>query len=190
MPLLCAFYLSVAQEIRLFVAAALLFGWIGDVLLLREEKQSFMLLGICSFALGHVCYIAAMLSTDRSPVQAVNILIPAALCLLWMVFVCVNLIPSAPKPLKMPGFLYALLLSGTGLSVLYRLLSTGKFAYLIAFIGGMFFLLSDTLLVKQDYGIKLKHGNFYVMLTYIIAQTLLILGLAQTGGLQIWNLQL
>lgn len=190
MPLLCALYLSAAKEPRLLVIAALVFGWLGDIFLLVKSKTIFMLLGICAFALGHVCYIAATLSSDRAALFAINVLIPIALCLFWMTFVCVKLLPSAPKSLKIPGFFYALLLSGTCLSALYRLLSTGKYAFLLAFFGGLFFLLSDTLLTGQEFRKELKHGNFYVMLTYIIAQTLLVLGLAQTGGLRIWNLPL
>ena len=65
---------------------------------------------------------------------------------------------------------------------LYLLLVTQRIPYLIAFVGGLFFMLSDTLLTGQQYRKELKHGNFYVMSTYIIAQSLLVLGLALTGG--------
>ena len=178
MPLLCAFYLSYAHDIRLLVVAALVFGWIGDVFLLVKSKTS-MLLGIIAFALGHISYITSMLSAYRTPLRPLNILIPIALCIAWIIFVCLKLLPYAPKSLKKPGLVYAFLLSCTGLSALYQFLSTGKDAFLIAFIGGLFFMLSDTLLTGQQYRKELKHGNFYVMLTYIIAQTLLVCGLAQ-----------
>lgn len=180
MPLLCALYLIAAPEWKLLVAAALVFGWIGDVFLLFKSKKIFMLLGICAFALGHVFYVGAMLSAHPAP--HILILIPIVLCAVWMTFVYKILLPYAPKSLRKPGFVYALLLSLTSLSALYLLLVTQKAAYLIAFIGGLFFMLSDTLLTGQQYRKELKHGNFYVMLTYIIAQALLILGLAQAGG--------
>ena len=180
MPLLCALYCVVAPDVRLFVVAALVFGWIGDVFLLFKNGKILMLLGVCAFAIGHIFYIGAMLSAH--PSLHVLMLIPLALCVIWMTFVYRKLLPYAPKSLKKPGLLYALLLSGTCLSALYVLLVTGKAAYLVAFVGGLFFMLSDTLLTGQEYRKELKHGNFYVMLTYIIAQTLLVLGLAQTGG--------
>lgn len=180
MPLLCVLYCVVAPDVRLFVVAALVFGWIGDVFLLFKNGKIFMLLGVCAFALGHIFYIGAMLSAH--PSLHILMLIPLALCVIWMTFVYRKLLPYAPKSLRNPGLLYALLLSGTCLSALYVLLVTGNPAYLIAFIGGLFFMLSDTLLTGQQYRKELKHGNFYVMLTYIIAQTLLVLGLAQTGG--------
>lgn len=181
MPLLCALYLVAAPNVRLLIVAALLFGWIGDIFLLFKSGKLFMLLGVVAFALGHVFYIGAMLSAYPSP--HILMLISIAICAVWMTFVYKKLLPYAPKSLKKPGFLYALLLSGTTLSALYVLLVTQSPAYLIAFIGGLFFMLSDTLLIGQQYRKELKHGNFYVMLTYILAQGLLILGLALAGGI-------
>lgn len=181
MPLLCTAYCVLAPNPRLLVIAALTFGWIGDVFLLFKNKRLFMLLGICAFALGHVFYIGAMLSDH--PALHILMLIPIALCAAWLTFVYKKLIPYAPKSLRKPGFVYALLLSLTALSALYLLLVSEKAAYLIAFVGGLFFMLSDTLLCGQQYRKELKHGNFYVMLTYIIAQSLLVTGFVLTGGI-------
>ncbi|MBR2643681.1 MAG: lysoplasmalogenase [Clostridia bacterium] len=180
MPLLCAVYVFAAPQVRLLVVAALLFGWLGDLFLMFQQRTVLMLCGVCAFALGHIFYMGALLSAH--PVLNIMILIPLALCVIWMTFVVKKLIPYAPRQLKKPGFLYALLLSGTCLSALYMLLITQKLAYLIAFVGGLFFVLSDTILTGQKYRRETRHGNFYVMLTYIIAQDLLILGLALSGG--------
>ena len=180
MPLLGALYLFAAPNVKLLIVVALAFGWVGDVFLLFKGSRISMLCGICAFALGHVFYVGAMLSSHPAP--HILILVPIALCAVWLMFVYRKLLPYAPKPLRKPGFLYALLLSGTCLTALYLLLVTRQAGYLIAFIGGLFFMLSDTLLTGQQYRKELKHGNFYVMLTYIIAQGLLVLGLALTGG--------
>lgn len=180
MPLLCAVYCFAAPRIGLLVVAALLFGWLGDVFLLCSRSRLLMLCGMCAFALGHVFYIGSMLFAHPAP--HVVILIPVALCALWMTFVFKKLLPCAPKSLRKPGVVYALLLSWTGLTALYLLLTTQHTGYLIAFIGGLFFMLSDTILTGQEYRRETKHGNFYVMLTYIIAQSLLILGFVLTGG--------
>lgn len=181
MPLLGALYCVSAKEISPLVVTALAFGWLGDVFLLFKGSKLGMLLGIASFALGHVFYIGAMLSGYPSP--HVLMLVPLVLCAVWLVFVYKKLIPYAPKSLRKPGFLYALLLSWTGLSALYLLLVTQKLPYLVAFIGGLFFMLSDTILTGNQYRKELKHGNFYVMLTYILAQSLLILGFVLNGGM-------
>ena len=180
MPLLLATYVFGVQKVNLLVVCAITFGWLGDVFLLFQRNKILLLCGVCAFAIGHHFYIGAMLSAY--PTFSMLILIPLSLCILWMTFVCKKLIPYAPRVLKKPGFLYALILSGTALSALYVLLATRRIPYLIAFVGGLFFMLSDTILTGQNYRKETKHGNFYVMLTYIIAQALLILGLALTGG--------
>lgn len=180
MPLLCALYLVSAKELRLLVVLALVFGWLGDVFLLFKNGRIFMLLGICSFGLGHIFYIGAFLSAY--PSLHVLMLIPIAICAVWMTFVFKKLLPYAPKSLRKPGLLYALLLSLTGLSALYLLLLTQKLPYLVAFVGGLFFMISDTMLTGQQYRRETRHGNFYVMLTYIAAQLLLVLCFILLGG--------
>lgn len=180
MPLLCALYLACSKEFRLLVVLALVFGWLGDVFLLFKSRKIFMLLGICSFAFGHVFYVGAFLS--GYPSLHVLMLIPIALCAAWMMFVRKKLLPYAPKSLQKPGFVYALLLSLTGLSALYLLLLTQRLPYLIAFVGGLFFMVSDTILTGQQYRRETRHGNFFVMLTYIAAQLLLILCFILLGG--------
>lgn len=180
MPLLCALYIVSVPEPRLLVIGALLFGWLGDILLLFQQKQLLLFLGVCAFALGHHCYMAAMVTLQ--PVFSILILIPIVLCVFWLIFVTKKLLPYTPRPLKLPGFLYALVLSCTALSALYMLLLTKRLPFLIAFFGGTFFMLSDALLTGQHYRKELRHGSFYVMLTYLIAQGLLVLGLILLGG--------
>ena len=181
MPLLAAVYLLFAAHPHPFVAIALVCGCLGDLFLLFQKKSITMLIGMCLFALGHIFYIAAMLSTKPGFHLAI------ALCLLiavgWMMFVVRKLLPTAPKSLRKPGFFYALLLSGTCLCALYLLLTTQNLLYLISFAGGCLFMISDTILTGQKYRRETKHGNFYVMLTYILAQLLLVTGFALNGGI-------
>ena len=180
MPLLAVIYLLLAPKPHAFVVIALMLGCLGDLFLLFR-KSICMLLGMCAFALGHVFYIGAMITVKP------GLHLSALLCLLiaagWMLFVVKKLLPTAPKSLRKPGFFYALLLSGTCLFALYLLLSTQSMWYLLSFAGGCLFMISDTLLTGQKYRKETKHGNFYVMLTYILAQALLMTGFALNGGI-------
>lgn len=54
MPLLILFYLLNASVINYFLLATLAFGFLGDVFLLKHEKQSRVLAGIVSFIIGHI----------------------------------------------------------------------------------------------------------------------------------------
>ena len=180
MPLLAGVYLLYAPSPHVFVVIALICGALGDLFLLLRKSIA-MLLGMCAFALGHVFYIGAMLTTKP------GFHLAALLCILiaagWMLFVVKRLLPTAPKSLRKPGFFYALLLSGTCLFALYLLLVTQTMWYVISFAGGCLFMISDTILTGQKYRKETKHGNFYVMLTYILAQLFLVAGFALNGGI-------
>ena len=180
MPLLAVLYALFAPTPHIFVIVALICGALGDLFLLFRKSFA-MLIGMCAFALGHVFYIGAMLTAKP------GFHLSALLCLViaagWMLFVVKKLLPTAPKSLRKPGFFYALLLSGTCLMALYLLLSTQTMWYLISFVGGCLFMISDTILTGQKYRKETKHGNFYVMLTYILAQAFLVAGFALNGGI-------
>ncbi|MGW1511832.1 lysoplasmalogenase [Streptomyces sp. NPDC002394] len=159
MPLLAAYAATRGAPKPLI--AALLFGWGGDVLLLSDADWAF-LVGMGSFAAGHVCYLVLFGRGRTSP--ALGALYAAALLttvvLLW---------PDLPADLRIPVAGYSLLLT----AMAYRSSAFG----LPAGLGGALFLLSDTLIATgvADWP-QLPAPDFWVMLTYIAAQYLLTAG--------------
>ncbi|MER7913047.1 lysoplasmalogenase [Streptomyces sp. NPDC096068] len=159
MPLLAA-YAATKGAPKLLVVA-LLFGWGGDVFLLSDADWAF-LVGMGSFAAGHVCYLVLFGRRRTSP--ALGALYAAALAgtvaLLW---------PDLPAELRIPVAGYSLLLT----AMAYRASSLG----LLAGLGGALFLLSDTLIAT---GVaewpQPPAPDFWIMLTYIAAQCLLTTG--------------
>ncbi|MEU1226041.1 lysoplasmalogenase [Streptomyces sp. NPDC005828] len=159
MPLLAAY--AVSRGAPRLLTAALLLGWGGDVFLLSDADWAF-LVGMGSFAAGHVCYLVLFGRRRTSP--ALGALYAAALAgtltLLW---------PDLPADLRIPVAGYSLLLA----AMAYRSSALG----LAAGLGGALFLLSDTLIAT---GIaewpQLPAPDFWVMLTYIAAQYLLTAG--------------
>ena len=55
----------------------------------------------------------------------------------------------------------------------------GSYIFL-SLIGCLVFILSDSILVLNHFGAKFKRHDFYIMLTYLIAEFLIILGFALT----------
>ncbi|GGT63609.1 lysoplasmalogenase [Streptomyces purpureus] len=171
MPLLAA-YAATRGAPRLLIAA-LLFGWGGDVFLLSGAEWAF-LVGMGSFAAGHVCYLVLFGRGRTSP--ALGLAYGAALvgtvALLW---------PDLPAELRVPVAGYSLLLT----AMAYRASALG----ITAGAGGALFLLSDTLIATgvADWP-QLPAPDFWIMLTYIAAQVLLTngalggLGHAAAGG--------
>lgn len=169
MPLLAG-YAAVRGGPRLLIAA-LLFGWGGDVFLLADNDLAF-LLGMGSFAVGHVCYLTlfgrgrgrgrghARTRASLAAGIAYAVVLVVFLVLIW---------PDLPAELRAPLTGYSLLLT----AMAWRAGVLGRYAA----AGGALFLLSDALIAM---GIaewpRLPAPDFWVMLTYIAAQFLLALG--------------
>lgn len=180
MPSLIVLYLLAAPKPNVLIILAMVFGWIGDVFLLGRHHWN-VLGGITSFGLGHICYIAGMLSTRPGlHLTAIISVVWIALCL---ILVRHFLIPHAPKRLMIPAICYATLLSGTSATALYLSFVSFNAAYLLAAFGGLMFMLSDGLLAYNMFGKKTVLGNFFVMVTYVLAQTALAAGFILHGGI-------
>ncbi|MFG2878020.1 lysoplasmalogenase [Streptomyces sp. NPDC048337] len=159
MPLLVAYVITRGGP-RLLVAA-LLFGWGGDLALLFDAEPAF-LLGMGSFAAGHVCYLVLFGRRTTNPLLggAYGLALIGTVALLWA---------DLPADLRIPVAGYSLLLT----AMAYRSSALGR----TAGIGGALFLLSDTLIAT---GVaewpQLPRPDFWIMVTYIAAQYLLTTG--------------
>ncbi|MFI8356163.1 lysoplasmalogenase [Streptomyces cyaneofuscatus] len=171
MPLLAA-YAAVRGGPRLLIAA-LLFGWGGDVFLLADNDLAF-LLGMGSFAVGHVCYLT-LFGRGRAASARTRASLAAGIAYAVVLAVFLVLIWSdLPAELRVPVAGYSLLLT----AMAWRAGVLGRYAA----AGGALFLLSDALIAT---GIaewpRLPAPDFWVMLTYIAAQLLLALGVLRAG---------
>ncbi|MET8841993.1 lysoplasmalogenase [Streptomyces rubiginosohelvolus] len=165
MPLLAGY--AVLRGAPRLLVAALLFGWGGDVFLLADNDLAF-LVGMGSFAVGHVCYLTLFGRGEgrgRAPAPLVTgagyaVVLVVFLVLIW---------PDLPADLRIPLTGYSLLLT----AMAWRAGVFGPYAA----AGGALFLLSDALIAT---GIaewpQAPAPDFWVMLTYIAAQALLTLG--------------
>ncbi|MEU2668148.1 lysoplasmalogenase [Streptomyces sp. NPDC007164] len=164
MPLLAG-YAAARRGPRLLVAA-LLFGWGGDTFLLADADAAF-LVGMGSFAVGHVCYLW-LFGRARGPLPAgvaYAVVLVTFVALLW---------PGLPAEMRIPMTGYSLLLT----AMAYRAGTLGRYAA----AGGALFLLSDALIATgiADWP-QLPAPDFWVMLTYIAAQFLLTVGALAPG---------
>ncbi|WSJ63976.1 lysoplasmalogenase [Streptomyces sp. NBC_01310] len=159
MPLLVVHVITLGAP-RLLVAA-LLFGWGGDLALLFDAEAAF-LIGMGSFAVGHVCYLVLFGKRAANPLLggAYALALLGTVALLWA---------DLPPDLRIPVAGYSLLLT----AMAFRSSALG----LRAGIGGALFLLSDTLIASgvADWP-QLPRPDFWIMATYVAAQYLLATG--------------
>ncbi|WP_374683973.1 lysoplasmalogenase [Streptomyces sp. TBY4] len=165
MPLLVA-YVITRRAPRLLIAA-LLFGWGGDLALLFDAEPAF-LIGMGSFAVGHVCYLMLFKGHSLFGRRRTGPLLGAAYAAALLSTVTL-LWSDLPAELRIPVAGYSLLLT----AMAYRSSALGRRAGL----GGALFLLSDTLIAT---GVaewpQLPRPDFWVMATYVAAQYLLATG--------------
>ncbi|MER6125688.1 lysoplasmalogenase [Streptomyces sp. NPDC001795] len=145
--------------------AALLFGWGGDVLLLSHADAAF-LVGMASFAAGHVCYLV-LFGRHGAP-RARGAWLAAAYAMALVTTVTL-LWPDLPAGLRIPVAGYSLLLTAMAFGAT-------RLGPLVG-AGGALFMLSDTLIATgvADWP-QLPRPDFWIMLTYCVAQFLLVRG--------------
>lgn len=167
---------------RLIVLAmvALVFSWLGDTAPALASGDTAFLLMVGFFLIAQVVYVAAFRPYRKDSVLSRRrwLLAPYVGFVSVLVWLCA---PHAGG-LLIPVLLYGLVL-GT-----MAVLSTGLGPWVAT--GGALFLVSDALIALRAFAPgwdSLPQGGFWVMSTYVAAQTLIVLGLlsrprARTGA--------
>ena len=175
---LLAYYCFSADPVLLTVVLALVFSWLGDVLLIPEGIKWFTAGGI-SFMIGHFFFMITYAGmTDPDKVWR------PAMIMLPLVFITATVIifrklqPYLPKALFWPMLLYLLINGGMNCFAWFRSMSSPGSAAVITAVGALLFYISDTSLFFVRFN---KDGrlqtHFLVMLTYSLGEFLIVLGL-------------
>lgn len=154
---------------RVLILLGLLFSATGDVLLALPQDR--FILGLASFLVAHLCYIAAFSSRGAFHltwwVLAIGVLYGAImLAVLW---------PAVTGPLRIPVAAYMLVILVMGWLAVEQWLATRDTGALLAMIGALFFIASDSLLALNRFRAPFAAADAAVMLTYYAAQWLIAL---------------
>jgi uncharacterized membrane protein YhhN len=172
-PLVLAVYVSGANSVFFPVVLALVFGWLGDILLVKIEDVRFFRLGLAGFLLGHICYIPSMLHFAgrlNIPVLVISLVVAAVLG----VFIRKIIRPS--REMSIPSIAYETVILLMAASALQLFIARGTPFGALVFAGSLCFLVSDSMLAFFTFRAEPKYGYFLVMLTYITAQFCIALG--------------
>jgi uncharacterized membrane protein YhhN len=180
-PTLLAAYIAGQGTPLIFPVLALLFGWLGDALLLRINEKAYFRLGLASFLLGHVSYIITFIEclgffgsgAGRFNIAAMLVFIPIAIVVGVMVFRFIK----PPKEMIVPVLLYMIaieVMAFWGLEIF--ILNPGIAGFLI-FAGALCFMVSDTILAHFTFGKLTLPGAVMIMVLYIMAQAGIVIGL-------------
>ncbi|CAN5371821.1 lysoplasmalogenase [soil metagenome] len=177
---LTGYYWINAERRSLTFILALLFCWLGDVLLMFESTAAlFFIFGLLSFLMGHLLYMISYrklrdddISHELLWTQKVRFSIPIVLIGTGLITV---LFPTLGI-LKIPVLIYSMVLVGMVMTALFRYGRTSLLSFWLVFAGAAFFMISDSLLAINKFYAPLPFGGFMIMLTYIGAQYLIVQG--------------
>jgi uncharacterized membrane protein YhhN len=171
MPLLLLIYLSGTSSPKWTIIFGIAFGFLGDIFLM--PSGIFFTVGLFSFLIGHFFYIIALMQPIyKIPLVLYIFILPYVL---YGIYVYSKLLPYI-NSIKFQAFLYlTAILTMSLLSFLRGTIIKG-YEFWLPFIGSILFIASDTMLAFNLFKPKTKDMRIYIMLTYIIAELLIVSG--------------
>ena len=165
------------------ILIGLFFSFLGDTFLMfretGEKSQLFFLLGLGSFLVTQACYFIAFWKYAKgSGFVKKN----KWIVLIFLAFLIGNssfLLPDLPSAFKIPVLVYSTIITLMVVSCLnlYQEIPTSIFVFLM--VGVLLFMCSDTLIGLNQFKkneIAIPYPRISIMLTYIMAQFLIVKG--------------
>lgn len=153
---------------KALVLAGLALSLLGDIALMFPEK--WFTAGLVAFLAAQVFYILAFKPRPGHPVSPTTFL-PFVLFGLLMFFLL------APKlgPMKLPVFVYIAAITTMAGFAAARFVDRGGTRPLLAFVGAVLFLISDSVLAYDRFARKVPGARVIILGTYFPAQLLIAL---------------
>ena len=179
MPVLLIYYGVAAQHFLAVAVIAIALSWLGDILLIRKDEPKFFRLGMVAFLLSHVFYTIALIAMTRG--LHVPVLIGSIVVALVAEVFLPKLI-NPPKAMRGAIIVYGVVILTMSVCALQYMLSNPSLGSVLLFAGSIIFIFSDVLMTYLAFGRKPKYFDAITMAPYIIAQGLIVFGLAAWNG--------
>jgi uncharacterized membrane protein YhhN len=165
----------IKSSLKIWILAALFFSWMGDILLMFQEKNaSFFLMGLSSFLLAHVCYII-FFHRVRVAENIRRVAWPAIVVVIYYAALIIFLSPYLGD-MKLPVRIYGLVISFMFMLALHMLMLKNKIAGQCMILGALLFVASDSVLAINKFYQSFETAGVIIMLTYGLAQLFIIEG--------------
>lgn len=164
---------------RKILLNALLFSWIGDVILLFADiAEIYFILGLLSFLIAHLSYCVLFNKQITGEIQINKILFAVGSLIIacYLTGIILVLIPNLGE-LEIPVIVYAAVISTMLLFAFNGYLIWKKPGALYIFLGAVSFVVSDSILALDKFHAPIEKSSFFIMLTYLVAQYLIVVGI-------------
>ncbi len=157
----------------ILLSVALLFSWLGDVVLMFQANETYFILGIGLFLIAQVTYILVLRkSTYRKAELNLTKIVPF---LIYGAILFYVLLPAGD--FTVPIIVYGIVILVMMINASMRKGHTSERSYQLAFLGSILFVLSDSVLAVNAFKEPVPYAGFFIMSTYCAAQYLLVEGI-------------
>ena len=168
------------KQFTLPVLLAFFFSWVGDNFLMFSGKSElFFFAGVGGFFVAQLTYIYTFATfrekEARGPLQKNSWLVLPFLVYVAVIYIL--LLPGLEGVMKPIILVYALSLVGMSMMALNRKGRVGEKSFQLAFVGSLLFLISDSMIALNKFYHEFALAGFWIMITYIAAQYLIMRGL-------------
>ena len=192
-PLLCIWLLAcfalqtrtLHSDLKKWFILALVFSWLGDVLLLFARDHSmFFLLGLSAFLVAHIFYILFFhfVRVRESVKSRWWLVLPVAI----YYGILISLLNPYLGDMLLPVRIYGIVISFMLMLALHMVYIKNRQAGMLMLFGAVLFVLSDSILAINKFYQSFETAGVFIMLTYGQAQLFLAMGainyLLSVGG--------
>ncbi len=178
MPLLIGWFLySGIRNVtkRNWIILALFFSWLGDVLLMFQEKDAlFFILGLSEFLIAHLFYIVFFFNINRKEKLKLNWLLIIVVAAYY--FALLTILFPTLGDMKIPVTVYGLVISTMLLFALHVASIKNREAAKWLLTGAILFVISDSVLAINKFYYPFEYSGVLIMLTYGMAQWFIVKG--------------
>ena len=160
-----------------FVNAALFLSLLGDVFLIFSDEQPvFFLLGLGAFLLAHLVYIFLNLNLVNTEDRKLKFKWHDLLFGIYGLFMFRFIRPDLGN-MMIPALIYTVVICIMGITASKRWGRTDKASFWYILVGAFSFIISDSLLAINQFTHPFPQAGFFIMLTYIVAQFMIVKGI-------------
>lgn len=167
---------ATASPIDKLVTFALGLSLIGDTaLIFQDSNDLFFIVGLAAFLLAHIAYTWLNFNLVHDEERKFRISWKD-LPIIIVGFGIFLLIKDGLDDLRIPVLSYIVVISIMAIMARQRWKRTDKESFWLIMSGAFFFMLSDSLLALNKFVEPIALSGFWIMLTYILAQFLVVQG--------------
>lgn len=162
------------------IIGALIFSWIGDVLLmLQGEIEGIFIFGLGAFLVAHIFYIFAYKKAKYDEPGEVN---PSFVRtrIAFLIFIggaLIYILHPHLGELLLPVVIYTTVIITMGIFALLRRGWTVDKSFIMVYSGALLFIMSDAMIAINKFMSPIIQAGLLIMATYIVAQFLIVKGI-------------